>query len=197
MAQPLEIIRQVPVQSEEAKGLLAPAHAANDQAADGHEDTGPGVLVRHVEYGVAAILMVLAGLVVWDNLRIGAGWGDSGPQAGYFPMRIGAILGLCGLASLVQAFRRQDDKQFASWLQLKRVSQVLVPLLVYVALIAPLGIYLASTLFITAFMVFAGRYPWWKSLALAGATNVLLFYVFEIQFRVPLPKGPLESMLGF
>ena len=29
------------------------------------------------------------------------------------------------------------------------------------------------------------------------ADDVLLFYVFEIQFKVPLPKGPLEAWLGY
>ncbi len=197
MAHPLEYVHQAPVQAEKAAGLLGTANAANDHVHQSPSESEAGLLTRHVEYGVAFILMVLAALVVWDNLRIGAGWGDSGPQPGYFPMRIGAILGICGVAILVQAFRRQVDSMFVTWLQLKRVAQVLIPLVIYVALIAPLGIYLASTLFITAFMVFAGGYPWWKSAALAGATNLLLFYVFEIQFRVPLPKGPLESLLGF
>jgi hypothetical protein len=29
------------------------------------------------------------------------------------------------------------------------------------------------------------------------AINVVLFWIFEMQFRVPLPKGPLEAALGF
>lgn len=157
-----------------------------------------GLLRRHAELGVALVLLALAALVVWDNLRIGAGWSaDTGPQPGYFPLRVGAVLGACGAIVLLQALRSRDDSLFASWLQLKRVAQVLVPLTVYVALIAPLGIYVASTVFIAAFMVFAGRYAVWKGLALAAFTNALLFFVFEIQFKVPLPKGPLEAWLGY
>lgn len=118
-------------------------------------------------------------------------------KAGYFPLRVGAVLGICAIAVFVQALRSRSQEQFASWLQLKRVAQVLLPLTAYIAVIAPLGIYAASVLFITGFMVFAGRYPWWKAVALSGFTSVLLFYVFEIQFKVPLPKGPLEAWLGY
>ena len=141
---------------------------------------------------MAAVLLALAVLVVWDNQRIGAGWGDTGPQAGYFPLRVGAVLGICAIAVFVQALRSRSQEQFASWLQLRRVAQVLLPLTAYIAVIAPLGIYAASVLFITGFMVFAGRYPWWKAVALSGFTSVLLFYVFEIQFKVPLPRVRLK-----
>jgi len=177
--------------------MVQPSSYTSTAIVEDTEIPEAGVLRRHAEYGVAVILIVLAALVVWDNLRTGAGWGDSGPQPGYFPLRIGVALGLCGLAALVQAMRSRSDEMFASWLQLKRVSQVLLPLVAYIALISPLGIYVASSVFIAAFMVVAGRYLAWKAVALAGFTNLLLFYVFEIQFKVPLPKGPLETWLGY
>ena len=35
-------------------------------------------------------------------------------------------------------------------------------------------------------------------LALSGIViNLVLFYVFEMLFKVPLPKGPLERLLGY
>lgn len=185
--------------SSNAAAAAAPAQpsSAATESIPATEAQARGLSRRHVEYGVAAVLLALAVLVVWDNQRIGAGWSDTGPQAGYFPLRVGAVLGICAIAVFVQALRSRSQEQFASWLQLKRVAQVLLPLTAYIAVIAPLGIYAASVLFITGFMVFAGRYPWWKAVALSGFTSVLLFYVFEIQFKVPLPKGPLEAWLGY
>lgn len=110
---------------------------------------------------------------------------------------MGVAVGIAALAVAWQARRERAQELFATWEQLRSVSQVLVPLLVYVALITTLGIYVASALFIAAFMRFAGGYAWWKSLALGVFTNLLLFVVFEIQFKVPLPKGPLEAWLGY
>jgi putative tricarboxylic transport membrane protein len=164
---------------------------------DPDEAPAAGPSRRAVEWGVAAILLALTALVVWDNQRIGAGWGSVGPQAGYFPLRIAVAVGLCALAIAWQAWRRPADERFASWDQLKRVMQVMLPLTVYVAAIAWLGIYVSSALFIAGFMMFAGRYPAWKAAALGIATAALMFFVFELQFKVPLPKGPLEAAFGF
>lgn len=163
----------------------------------GRDPAQAGLSRRAVEFTVAGLLLVLSALVVWDNLRIGAGWSDSGPQAGFFPLRIGVAVGLCALAVAWQAARCDAQVLFVSWLQLKRVAQVLVPLTVYVACVSWLGIYVASALFIAAFMYFAGGYAPWKGLALGALANALMFFVFEIQFKVPLPKGPVESWLGF
>ena len=163
----------------------------------GHSDER-GVSKRTMEWAVAFILFALAALVIWDNQRIGAGWDEaSGPQAGYFPMRIGIAVAIAALCAAWQAFRHSGDELFVTWTQLKGVAQVLVPLTIYIALIGVLGIYVASALFIATFMRFAGGYAWWKSAALSVVTVVLLFVVFEIQFKVPLPKGPLEAWLGY
>lgn len=156
-----------------------------------------GLSRRSVEWGVSSVLLMFAVAVIADNLRIGAGWGDTGPRPGYFPMRIASIVGVCALAIAWQARRTPSDVLFASWRQLRTVGQLFVPLVVYVALIAWLGIYVSSALFITGFMALAGRYRWMKSLATGVLTSVVLFLVFEVWFKVPLPKGPLESWLGY
>jgi hypothetical protein len=73
---------------------------------------------------------------------------------------------------------------------------VLVPSVLYVALIAWAGIYLASAIFVAFFMRWLGKYAWWKLAAVSIGNSVVFFVVFEIWFKVPLPKGPLESALG-
>lgn len=157
----------------------------------------PGLKRRTVEWGVAVFLLVLTGAVIADNLRIGAGWGDSGPRPGYFPMRIATIVAVCALAIAWQARRTDPSVLFASWRQLKTVAQLLVPLIAYIAVIGVIGIYVSSALFIAAFMKFAGHYRWLKSLLTGVITVAILFFVFEIQFKVPLPKGPLEAWFGY
>ena len=74
---------------------------------------------------------------------------------------------------------------------------VLIPSIVYVALIQYLGIYVASAIFILAFMVVIGRENPLKGLAVSAAVPVALFLMFEKWFLVPLPKGPLEAWLGY
>lgn len=174
---------------------MSDASSHLDETTGGQEERG--VSRRSVEWAVAALLFALAAIVIWDNQRIGAGWDDTGPQAGYFPMRIGIAVLVSALCVAWHVLRHPSKELFATWSQLKGVAQVLVPLTIYVALIGVLGIYVASALFIAAFMRYAGGYAWWNGIATGAITNLVLFVVFEIQFKVPLPKGPLEAWLGY
>jgi putative tricarboxylic transport membrane protein len=76
------------------------------------------------------------------------------------------------------------------------VLSVLIPTAIYAALVTWTGIYAASVLFIGFFMRWLGKYPWWKVLAVSVVTVVAFFVIFEMWFKVPLPKGPVESWLG-
>ena len=50
------------------------------------------VSTRLMELIVAGLFMATAALIMYDNWRIGARWAEDGPQAGYFPFRVGAIM---------------------------------------------------------------------------------------------------------
>jgi len=80
--------------------------------------------------------------------------------------------------------------------ELKKILTVLVPTTIYVALIAFLGLYVASTLYIAYFMRRLGEYSWLTIVPVAAGVSIAFFLVFEIWFQVPLPKGPLEAALG-
>jgi hypothetical protein len=148
---------------------------------------------------VTALLVVLGGAVVaGDSFRLGARWGEDGPQAGYFPFYIGLIICLAGAGIFLQALRDRalSEDAFVETGQLKTIFVVLVPTTVYIALIAWLGFYLASTLYIAYFMYQLGNYSWLKIAPVAIGVSVVFFLIFEIWFQVPLPKGPLENALG-
>jgi hypothetical protein len=42
-----------------------------------------------------------------------------------------------------------------------------------------------------------GKYPVWKSVLTGAISAVILFWIFEIKFVVPMPKGPLEALFGY
>jgi hypothetical protein len=155
--------------------------------------------VRTLEIVAALGIMVLGGVVIMDSLRLGMRWAEDGPQAGYFPFYIGLILVAASLVNLVRTLRdaAQARRAFVTRGQLKLVLAVLVPLIVYAALIKPLGIYLASIAFIAWFMWNLGKYSWAMIIPVAGGTMLAFFLMFEIWFKVPLPKGPIEAALGF
>lgn len=157
---------------------------------------GPGQ--RGPEAGVALFLVLLGALVIMDSLRVGIGWADDGPRSGYFPFYIGLLLiASAGWVLLRQLWRwKAPDKLFAEREQLSGVFAVLVPMLVYAALIAGIGIYVSSALLIGYFMRRHGRYGWAATLAVAIGVPLFFWAVFERWFLVLLPKGPLEHLLG-
>jgi len=159
--------------------------------------------VRTWEVVVGVLFLIFGSIVVWDSRRLGAQWGSDGPQAGYFPFYIGCFILIASAANLVQVFLAGEAmrKAFVERGQLRMILVVMIPSAIYVALIAnpwlPLGIYVASALFIAFFMRYLAKYPWPKILAVSIGTNLAFFVMFEIWFKVPLPKGPLETALGF
>lgn len=157
--------------------------------------TERGISRRLVETIVSLALMGIAALALWDSYGRGAGW-DNGPENGFFPARVAWILAIAALATLWSAFRREESV-FVTYEQLRLVAQVFVPLFLYVLAIAFIGIYLASALFMALFMVMLGSFRWWQTLLAVVLTPLIIFWVFELQFRVPLPKGPIETMLGY
>ena len=160
-------------------------------------DAGPRISRWLVELAVAALLLAIGVLMIVSNAHLGAGWGDDGPQSGYFPLRMGVLLAACSVGIGVQALRMPRDETFVRWDQLKPVLQVLGPMVVYVALIQLGGMYVASALFVAAFMKGMGKYPVWKSALTGVISAAILFWVFEIKFAVPMPKGPLEALFGY
>ena len=136
--------------------------------------------------------------MVYDSVRLGARWAEDGPQAGYFPFYVGLLVCLSAAVNFVMALvnRRDAGRDFVELDKLKLVLAVLVPAAVYVAAIGWIGIYVASAVFIAFFMRWLGKYPWWKVAVVSVGTMVAFFLIFEVWFLVPLPKGPLENLLG-
>ena len=153
----------------------------------------PAFGIRSAELTVAAGFCALGGLVIWDSLRLGAGWAEDGPQAGYFPFYIGALICVASVINFLSALvrGRRDDPAFVEVGQLKLVLAVLLPTLAYVALIAWLGIYVASAIFVAFFMRWLGKYPWWNVGAVSCGNSAFFYVIFEIWFKIPLPKGSI------
>ncbi len=163
---------------------------------DQHTESPSAVSNRNVELIVSGVTLALGLLVIADSLRLGTGWSDEGPKAGYFPFYIGLIICIGSVVNAVLALRDRESGSFVSKAQARDVLRVFVPMLVFAALIQPLGIYVASILYIGFFMRWIGKYSWQKSIGVAVATSIGFFVVFDLWFKVPLIKGPLEAALG-
>ena len=158
------------------------------------------ISVRAVDI-ITAILFLAFGLTVMiGSLKLGASWGSDGPEAGYFPFYISLIIMLSSTVTLYQAAIVNKNKKTESFVDrepLKQVMAVLLPAIVFVLGVQLIGIYVSSFFYIAIFMVWLGKYPLWKAIAVAIGVSVALYLMFEFWFQVPLPHGSWFNPLEF
>jgi putative tricarboxylic transport membrane protein len=152
---------------------------------------------RQVEIGVAIATALFGLIVMIGSLQVGITWGVEGPRSGFFPFYVGLFIVLSSAVNLVLSINETSATAlFAEWGQLRLVMSVVIPTAAYVLVMPYLGIYVSSTLLIALFMKWLGRYPWRITLTIAVAVPVITYVLFEKWFLVPLPKGPIEDLLG-
>jgi hypothetical protein len=153
--------------------------------------------MRAADYITAFVLMTLGGIVLVDAVRLGIGWGTDGPRSGFFPFWLALIMIVTCAVILVQTFRRGSREAFVTREQLGPVLKVIWPAAVMVLLTHLVGLYVAAALYTGSYMRWVGRHSWVSVVAVALAVSVISFLIFELWFLVPMPKGPVESWLGY
>lgn len=168
---------------------------------ESHEGERTGVATNIIDAAVAALIIIMGGVIIYGSRQLGSEWTSDGPGAGYFPFYIGLILLISGVGVLYQALAGKDKNTevFVNREEFGRVLSVLVPAAVYVGFIQLIGIYVASAVYIALFMIILGKFSWIKSVVAALAVNTVFFMMFEVWFKVPLHKGTYDmlSFLGY
>jgi hypothetical protein len=159
----------------------------------------------HVEIAAALATGALGLAAVAGAVDLGFGWEDGAPEPGYFPFWIGLILMGASLWNLVAAILREregtsgDAEREGPFLErdsLVRLAQFLGPMVAFVVVTIVLGIYVGSTLYIAWSVWRHGGHHFGIALAMGLAFGAALYLIFEVGFRVPLLKGPLEPLIG-
>ncbi len=155
-----------------------------------------GLSTRAAEIFIALFTLALGGVVAFDSYRLGAGWAFDGPQPGYFPFYIGLIVCCGSLVNLAGAIVEKFPQPalFVEWARLRQVMAMLAPAALFVAAIPLIGIYVSSTLYLAGFMIWLGRYAWYKGVGVGLGVSVFFFLMFEVWFKVPLPKGAYNAL---
>lgn len=176
---------------------MPPEHDVIPEAVPGEDQST--VTTRVMELVVAGVFMAVAAVVMLDSVRVGMGWAFDGPQAGYFPFYIGLLLfGASAVTFAVNLVgRNANTSNFVERASLRLVLKVLGPTVVYIGVMYLVGIYVASAFYIGGFMMWLGKYSLARTIPVAVSIPLVLFWLFEIAFLIPLPKGPLEAALGF
>jgi putative tricarboxylic transport membrane protein len=153
--------------------------------------------MRAADLITASLLMLVGGVVVFDAVRLGIGWGTDGPKSGFFPFWLGMLMVAACAAIFAQAWHRGSARPFVTGEKLRLVLKVLLPAVALVLLMQWLGLYVSAALYVAVYMRWIGRHAWAAVIGCALGVAVLAFLVFDRWFLVPLPKGPLEAWLGY
>src|SRR4029453_6037677 len=97
--------------------------------------------MRSADLVPAAVLMLLGGVVIFDSLRLGIGWGTDGPRSGFFPFWLGVGVRAPSALVFVQALRWLVTRVFVSRAALRPVLSVLGPATAMVVVMQVTGLY--------------------------------------------------------
>ena len=162
----------------------------------------------HAEIGTAIGTAALGLAAVIGASQLGYGWEENGPQPGYFPFYVGVILIAASIWNLVAAFLRhreaaahshatgETEHPFLEREHLGRIVRFMGAMLAFVVATLTLGIYIGGTGYIAYSAWRQGKYRLPTALAIGIAFSAVQFVVFEMIFKIPLLKGPIEPLLG-
>lgn len=159
---------------------------------------GLGFSRKRAEIAFALLLAAFGGVILVGARELETGWGSSGPEAGYFPFRLGWLLVAVSAAILIRE-AMQSASPSAPIMDRQGARNMLLfalPLVALVLLIPRLGLYLSAAIYLAFAVGIIGKSGWKTAFLTAIGAPTFLFLLFEFVFRTPLPKGPLGPLLG-
>jgi hypothetical protein len=149
--------------------------------------------MRRADIYVALGLMLIGLLVIGDAIRLGFGWGMSGPMAGFFPFYMGLGVVICTFFILLRAIRlyrkEGSGKPLIKPGGLPQILWVLLPAVGMVLLTELIGLHLSTVLYLVFYMRVIGKTPWLKTVAISILVPLVVFILFDKIFLIPLPEG--------
>ena len=143
-----------------------------------------------VETGVIIVLIALGGVIIYDAVRLGPGWGAQGPEPGFFPFVLAILMVGGALALLFMSVRRPNRRPFFEVSQeVEDLLKVGVPILATVAAIRWAGLYITSGLYLAFFMAWYGRFRWYEALAGGIMLPVILWLLLRQGFNISMPMS--------
>ena len=149
--------------------------------------------MRKADITVAFFLMAIGILVVADSIRIGFGWGMSGPEAGFFPFYMGLGVVISTVFIVIRAIKIYKKEGAGKSLVPKggtaQILWVLLPAIGVILLTELLGLHLATILYLAFYMGVVGKINWGKVVLLSIVVPLVVYVLFDRIFLIPLPEG--------
>jgi putative tricarboxylic transport membrane protein len=149
--------------------------------------------MRKANIGMALFLLAVGGIVLFDAIRLGYGWGMSGPAAGFFPFWLAVGVLICSAIVLFKGIRVYKKEGPGERLipegGLKPILWVLLPSAGMVILTSFIGLHLAALCFLAFYMRAVGKIGWVKVALVSVLVPLGMYILFDKLFLIPLPQG--------
>ena len=151
-------------------------------------------------YTIFIILAVLSAAVTYSAFHIPPG-GELGFGADFMPKVVGILLVFCSMGFLVQGLRAEAGETREgriNWTPVIRFFVALGLLVLYTALIKPVGFIVMTVFYIFAqsqFMVPPEKRSCRLSAVIALVSALVIYYIFTKGLNMALPGGILSSIL--
>jgi hypothetical protein len=150
--------------------------------------------LRPYQAGTAAAIVLIAAVAMFDSRAAfnpvrGTAPGDVG--ASWYPFWTAAVMAIAAAGIAYRAFvvPQQKEGVFASRSSVVAVLNLVIPMLLYAFSFQWLGFYLATGMYMGFFAAYLGRYRFHWIVASAVITPLAIFLIFEVAFRLLLPKS--------
>jgi putative tricarboxylic transport membrane protein len=157
--------------------------------------------VRPYQVGTAAAIVLIAAVAMFDSRKVfgaqlGSSPGDVGPS--WYPFWSAALMGLAAAYVGYHALTVPQAKEspFESRASVTSVIKLVIPMVLYAFSFPYAGFYFATAAYMGFFAWYLGKYAWWAILAAGVITPLVIYLLFEVAFRLTLPKSLLYQ-LGF
>ncbi len=149
--------------------------------------------MRKADIILALFLLCIGLLVIGDSVRLGFGWGMSGPEAGFFPFYMGLGVVIASFFITLRAiriFRKEGSgKPFILPGGLGPMLWILLPAIGMLLLTELLGLHLATVVYLAFYMGVVGKINWTKVALISIIVPLAIYIVFDKIFLIPLPEG--------
>lgn len=141
-----------------------------------------------VEIGVVVVLFAVGGLVLYEAIRLGPGWGDSGPLPGFFPFVLTLFLAAGAVGVLITSIMKPDRRPFFEVShEVADLLKVGLPVAIAVLAIRWAGLYVTSGVYLAVFMAWYGGFRWYQALAGGILLPLAMWLTLREGFNIAMP----------
>jgi hypothetical protein len=142
-------------------------------------------------------LVVLPAQVTIPRIQVGGGMGGVAASPLFFPRLMALFLGLLGAVIFLRGQSRAETLADGEGFPFSRgpavrVGGTVLLLVLYLALLEPVGYVLVTPVVAVALMTFLGFRRWGITVAVALLTTVLIYAGFRWGMKILLPEGLLD-----